>query len=56
VIDVAFKCAVLRIPFDSTRLLTEPPADYLLGLTLLIERVSAHNRAENERAEAQLQR
>lgn len=50
-IDLAHNCARLGIPFDS-RLFTEPPGNYSLGLQLVVERVSDANRAEMARAEA----
>lgn len=53
-IEVAHNCAVLGIPFDATRLLGDPPGDYLLALQLIVERVSATNQAEHARMEAQL--
>jgi hypothetical protein len=53
-IGVAHDCSVLGIPFDSARLFTEPPADYALGLQMVIERVSSTNRVEAERAEARM--
>jgi hypothetical protein len=53
VIDVAHNCAVLGVPFDSSRLFSEPPlSDYELALRLVCERVSETNRREAERAEA----
>jgi hypothetical protein len=52
VIELAHNCAVLGIPFDSTRLFGEPPGDYDLALRLVCERVSATNRREAERMEA----
>lgn len=52
-IEIAHNCAVLGIPFDSARLLADPPGDYMLALSMVIERVSATNRAENARVEAQ---
>lgn len=52
-IDLAHNCAVLGIPYDSSRLLAEPPGDYLLALALIVERVSDTNRRESERLEAQ---
>lgn len=50
-IDTAHNCAVLGIPFDS-RLFTEPPGDYLLGLQLVVQRVSQTNQAEHDKLEA----
>lgn len=52
-IDVAHSCALLGIPYDSTRLFAEPLSNYELGLRLVIERVSDTRRAEAERIEAQ---
>jgi hypothetical protein len=52
VIETAHNCAVLGIPFDSWRLFAEPPADYLLALQLVVERVSQTNRAERDKLEA----
>lgn len=53
VITTAHNCAVLRIPFDSSRLFREPPGEYLLALRLVVERVSETNRIEQERASRQ---
>lgn len=51
--DVAHSCAVLGISFDSSRLFGEPLGDYATALRIVAERVSATNRAENERMERQ---
>lgn len=51
---MAHDCSVLRIPFDSARLFAEPPADYALGLQMVVEQVSNTNRIEAERAEARM--
>ena len=53
-IEIAHNCAVLGIPFDASRLLAEPPGDYMLALQMVAERVSQTNRAEHARMEAQL--
>jgi hypothetical protein len=52
-ISVAHDCSILGIPFDSARLFCEPVADYVLGLQMIVERVSDTNRRDAERAEAQ---
>lgn len=51
-IEVAHNCAVLGVPFDSSRLLSEPPGDYLLALQMIVERVSQTNQAEHAKLEA----
>ena len=51
-ITTAHNCAVLGISFDSARLFDEPPGNYMRALDLVVERVSATNRAEAERAKA----
>lgn len=51
-IEVAHNCSVLGIPFDSSRLFGDPPGDYMLALQLVVERVSATNRAEQAKLEA----
>jgi hypothetical protein len=50
VIDTAHNCAVLGIPFDSGRLFTHAPGDYLLALQLVVERVSQTNQTERDKA------
>jgi hypothetical protein len=52
VIAIAHDCSVLRIPFDAGRLFDEPPGNYMLGLALVVERVSETNREQAERMEA----
>lgn len=52
-IEVAHNCAVLGVAFDSSRLLNEPPGDYLLALQMIVERVSQTNQREAARMEAQ---
>ena len=48
-IALAHNCAVLGIPFDSSRLFDEPPGDYMLALHVVVERVSDTNRREQQR-------
>jgi hypothetical protein len=43
-------CALLKIPVDSGRLF-DGDEDYEVAMWAVVERVSEHNRVENERAE-----
>jgi hypothetical protein len=50
VIVLAHNCAVLKVPFDTSRLFGEPHGDYALALELITDAVASTNRQAEERA------
>jgi len=49
VIILAHNCSVLRIPFDSVRLFTEPPGNYSLALGIVADAVAASRRRAEDK-------
>ncbi|HEY1437368.1 MAG TPA: hypothetical protein VGG82_07685 [Casimicrobiaceae bacterium] len=50
--ELVKNCSLLRIPVDSGRLF-DGDEDYEIAMWAVVERVSDHNRVENERMERQ---
>ena len=48
---LAHNCAVLRIPFDTSRVFGEPYSDYHLALHMVCDAVSETNRREQARVD-----